>query len=43
METFYRTTKLKGYFKDLNKNALPTEEQIFKPPTHKNGLSTKTI
>ena len=35
METFYRTIKLKGYFKDLNKNAVPTEEQISKPTNHK--------
>ena len=31
METFYRTIKLTGYFKDLNESAVPTEEQIFKP------------
>ena len=35
METFHRTIKLKGYYKDLNKNAVPTEEQIFKPTNHK--------
>ena len=31
METFYRTIKLTGYFKDLNESAVPTEEKIFKP------------
>ena len=35
METFYRTIKLTGYFKDLNESAVPTEEQIFKPTNHK--------
>ena len=35
METFHRTIKLKGYSKDLNENAVPTEEQIFKPTRYK--------
>ena len=41
METFYRTIKLKGYFKDLNGNAVPTEEQIFKPTNHKKWTPNK--
>ena len=35
MKTLYKTIKLKGYFKDLNENALLTEEQIFKLTNHK--------
>ena len=35
MKTLYRTIKLKGYFKDLNENAVLTEEQIFKLTNHK--------
>ena len=43
MKTFYRTIKLKGYFKDLNGNAVPTEKQVSKPTNHKNELPTKII
>ena len=37
LETCCRTIKLKEYFKD----AVPTEEQVFKSTIHKNGLSTQ--
>ena len=41
METFYRTIKSKGCFKDLNENAVPTEEQISKPTNHKKWTPNK--
>ena len=41
METFYRTIKLKRYFKDFNKNAIPTEEQILKQTSHKKWTPNK--
>ena len=41
MEPFYRTLKLKGYFKDLNENPVPTDEQIFKPTYHKKWTLNK--
>ena len=41
MEIFYRTIKLERYFKDLNENTEPTEEQIFKPTNHKKCAPNK--
>ena len=41
METFYRTIKLKGYLKDLNKKTVPIGKQIFKPANHKKWTPNK--
>ena len=43
IEKFYRTANLKWYIKDLNKNPVPTEEQIFKSTNHKMWTPKKIV